>query len=170
MTLDFNPLKAICQETAQTRLQGVSPPQGYSDTKPTRKGQQGAPEAAVADAGTLQREIREGIRAGDDPTFLLLKAVECIGILTGNRLFGVDATEDMRLVMPGALDGGRLPLQWRMEETRERLARLRSVYESGDPLSLVERERVVAAISAHVDALESMEREIEKEGKNESKQ
>ena len=161
MKLDFHPLKAICQETAQTRIQEAEPERGYSDTSPAENGRQRATRAATGDAAALQQEIRESIRAGADPGPLLLKALDCIGLLTGNRLFSVDAAEDMRLVMPGVVDSDNLPLQWRIEEARERLARLRTLYDTGT-LAVAERERVRAAINAHVKALEYMERAMDK--------
>jgi len=38
-------------------------------------------------SGQLQNEITKGIQTGEKPEFLLLKAIKCINLMTGNGLF-----------------------------------------------------------------------------------
>jgi hypothetical protein len=46
-------------------------------------------------AGNLRGEITRGVRAGQDPGELLLKALECISLMTGDRVFYEQNRQDL---------------------------------------------------------------------------
>jgi len=46
----------------------------------------------------LQSKITKGIQAGEKPELLLLKAVKCISLMTGNELFYTQAENDIKKV------------------------------------------------------------------------
>ena len=46
-------------------------------------------------AGSLRAEISKGVRAGQDPGELLLKALECISLMTGDRVFYEQNRQDL---------------------------------------------------------------------------
>lgn len=46
-------------------------------------------------AGTLRSEILKGLRAGEDPRAILLKAVECISLMTGDVVIYAQSKKDL---------------------------------------------------------------------------
>ena len=46
-------------------------------------------------AGTLRSEILKGLRAGEDPRAILLKAVECISLMTGDTVIYSQSKKDL---------------------------------------------------------------------------
>ena len=49
-------------------------------------------------AGTLREDIVKGIQSGEDPVALLLKAVECISLMTGDTVIYAQSKEDILAV------------------------------------------------------------------------
>lgn len=49
-------------------------------------------------AGTLRSELTLGIQRGEDPLALLLKAVECISLMTGDTVIYAQSKADIRAV------------------------------------------------------------------------
>lgn len=49
-------------------------------------------------AGTLRTDITKGIQNGEDPLALLLKAVECISLMTGDTAIYAKSKEDLLAV------------------------------------------------------------------------
>ena len=49
-------------------------------------------------AGTLREEILKGVKAGEDPRALLLKAVDCIGCMTGDTVIYSQCKADVARV------------------------------------------------------------------------
>lgn len=52
----------------------------------------------IKKAGDMIPEITKGILAADNPLALLLKAIECIGIMTGNNAFYSQSLNDIKTV------------------------------------------------------------------------
>ena len=50
---------------------------------------------AIHKAGTLTSEITKGIQNGEKPEVLLLKAVECISLMTGDKVFYENAARKL---------------------------------------------------------------------------
>jgi len=46
-----------------------------------------AHQDAIIKAGQLTSDITKGIQSGEKPEILLLKAIECISLITGDKLF-----------------------------------------------------------------------------------
>ena len=56
----------------------------------------------------LQAEILKGIKKGEAEAVLLLKAVEAISLMTGNELFFLQASEDLRAIYGRGLQSAPL--------------------------------------------------------------
>lgn len=106
-------------------------------------------------AGMLRAEILKGVRNGESPTALFLKAAECIGLMTGDRIFYDQIKADVLTIWGDALrDPAALEMQ--LQETRERLQKLQQVLE-GDDLTGDEKERLQKAVKQHKAKAENIE-------------
>lgn len=101
----------------------------------------------IARSGQLRTDIIKGVKAGESPYKLLLKAIECISLMTGDRLF-LDATKaDIKSIYGAGLLEGE-PLQTELEEVQGRLAKLEQAAErEGEPED--SKRRIQNAIKAH---------------------
>ena len=97
-------------------------------------------------SGQLRTDILRGVRAGEAPQALLLKAVECISLMTGDRLFYSQIQQDLKAVWgEGFLD--RIPLEWELEEVQRRLKNMLEALDRETPPD--SKERIQRAIEAH---------------------
>lgn len=106
-------------------------------------------------SGQLRSELLKGVKAGEAPQSLLLKAVECISCMTGDTLFYNQMKSDLKAIYgEGFLD--EIPLEWELEEVRKRTEKLQEALhrEGTDTAS---REQIQRAIEAH----RRKERELE---------
>lgn len=107
-------------------------------------------------SGQLQAAILKGIQAGEPLYSLFLQAARAISLMTGDQVFYNQVEADILAIYGAGLLQAE-PLRKDLEDTRERLQRLRKSQErERDPDT---RERIKAAISAHeskVDELESI--------------
>ena len=55
-----------------------------------------AHQDAIRKAGQLTNEITKGIQAGQNPLNLLLKAIKCISLMTGDNLFYEQNKSDLK--------------------------------------------------------------------------
>lgn len=109
-------------------------------------------------AGSLRSEILKGIKRGEDPVKTLLKAVECISLMTGDTVIYTQAREDIRTIYGWGL-GDPGALQEELEAVQERLDKLtRAKVPPGQEI------RLQGAIQAHKDLVQDLERAIEKSG------
>lgn len=94
----------------------------------------------------LRTDIMRGVKAGEAPQALLLKAVKCISLMTGDNLFYSQIEQDLKTIWgEGFLD--RIPLEWELEEVQDRIGKmLEALGREEDPDS---RHRLETAISAH---------------------
>lgn len=107
----------------------------------------------------LQTEILKGARSGEDIYNLFLKAVKAISVMTANNLFYVQLEKDiMAIYGQGLLNP--LPLKRELQETRERLAKLREAGER--ELETDVRERIERAKTAHEEKVTELERLLTK--------
>ena len=109
-------------------------------------------------AGTLRSDILKGMKRGEDPLALLLKAVECISLMTGDTVILSQARADILAVYGWGL-GETAPLQDELKHAQERLERLTR---ANTPPG--QEERLQGAIRAHREYIELLERSIQKDG------
>ena len=80
----------------------------------------------IKKAGNCRSEILKGIKRGEDPLALLLKAVECISLMTGDTAIYPQAKGDITAIYGWGL-GYATPLSIQLKEAKERLERLEQV-------------------------------------------
>lgn len=110
-------------------------------------------------AGTLRGEILKGIQSGEAPLELLLKALECIYLMTDDSAGLQQSREDLITVYGYGL-GEQAPLKVRLAETKDRLTRLTRP-ELEEQLTPAEREHLQTAIKAHRSAVDRIEKLLE---------
>lgn len=98
-------------------------------------------------SGSLRADILKGARAGDPIQILLLKAVKCIGYMTGDKLFYEQVQKDLKTICgEGLLEP--IPLEWELDEVKERLKRLEEAY-NRDEIGTDDKARIYKAIEAY---------------------
>ena len=98
----------------------------------------------------LQAEILKGAKAGEDIYSLFLKAVKAVSLMTSNDLFYKQLEADIRTIYgEGLLEP--IPLQMEIQQTQERLQRLREAY-SREPIGSLQK-----AIQAHETRIADLE-------------
>ena len=105
----------------------------------------------------LQSEILKGAREGVDPCVLLVKACRAISAMTGSQVF-TEQVERSLLAVYGESLGVIKPLEMELDETRERLERIRQAVEHCDQIEL--RDSMNNAIRSHMAKIERLENEI----------
>lgn len=121
----------------------------------------GAYQTNIKRAGQLRTDIMKGVKAGDAPQALLLKAVECIALMTGDRLFHEQVEEDMKAIWgEGFLDP--IPLEWALREVKERIANMnRACKEEG--LGSDSKARIERALQEHYRKRDRLKALLEKD-------
>ena len=114
----------------------------------------------IKKAGGIRTEIIKGLNAGEDPLDLLLKAVECISLLTGDTAIYTQGRETIQAVYGWGLRRPA-PLKLELEEARERLSLLTRPGLLEANITEGEHTRIQTAIKAHRELIEGLEREIE---------
>lgn len=110
-------------------------------------------------SGQLQTEILKGVKAGESVYNLFLKAVKAISLMTSNSLFYSQIEGDIKAIYgQGLLDP--LPLQIELQETQERLTRLRET--QAEELENDSRERIGRAIQAHEAKIAQLQGKIDR--------
>lgn len=113
-------------------------------------------------SGGCRSDILKGMKRGEAPLALLLKALECISLMTGDTVILEQGKADITAIYGWGL-GEVAPLQTQLEEARTRLARLtgREPREDLPPAGYRNAEqRIQAAIREHETLIESLERAI----------
>lgn len=121
----------------------------------------GAYQTNIKRAGQLRTDIMKGVKAGDASQALLLKAVECIALMTGDRLFHEQVEEDMKAIWgEGFLDP--IPLEWALREVEERIANMkRACKEEG--LGSDSKARIERALQEHYRKRDRLKALLEKD-------
>lgn len=111
-------------------------------------------------SGSLRVEILKGVKAGELPVSLLLKAAKCISLMTSDTVFYSQLEGDiMAIYGQGLLDP--LTLRIELQQTQERLIRLREAEQrelDGDS-----KERIKRAVKAHEAKIADLESLIQRE-------
>lgn len=98
----------------------------------------------------LRSSILHDIKLGQDPYNLLLKAIECISLMTGEKLYYKQGKDDLQTIY-GAL-GYNAPAEQEVQEVQERLNNLiKALEQEPDRRS---KERINRAIKAHEERKE----------------
>ena len=108
-------------------------------------------------AGMLRSEIIKGIQRGEDPLAILLKALECISLMTGDTAMYSQSKEDLLAVYGWGL-GQPAPLKKELESAKKRLAMLtRPEIAQTAPDA---QKRIQGAIEAHTALIGSLEQAL----------
>ena len=114
----------------------------------------------IKTSSQLQTKILKGAKAGESVYSLLLKACKAISLMTSNSVFYSQLEGDIRAIYgQGLLDP--LPLQIELQETQERLTRLREALNreiEPDP-----KERIQRAVKAHEAKIADLESLIQRD-------
>lgn len=102
-------------------------------------------------AGSLRAEVLTGMKRGEDPARLLLKAVECISLMTGDTAIYTQAQEDLLTIYGWGL-GEPAPLQEELKQAQKRLKRLEAVQ-----VPTGGERRIQGAILAHRELIQRLE-------------
>ncbi|NCD12085.1 MAG: hypothetical protein EOL93_06000 [Epsilonproteobacteria bacterium] len=108
----------------------------------------------IKKAGDMIPEITKGILAADNPLVLLLKAIECIGIMTGNNAFYSQSLNDIKTVYGIGLHDPQA-IEIELQETDSRLAKLWAAINEATP---EEQKNLERAIKAHEQKIEYLKR------------
>lgn len=93
----------------------------------------------------LRADILKTIKEGVDPYNLLLKAIECISLMTGDPYYYKQGKEDIRAIYKAL--GYKAPAEQEAQEVQERLDNLnRALEKEIDP---ADKQRIIKAIQAH---------------------
>lgn len=95
----------------------------------------------------LRTEILKGMKKGEQVQYLFLQAVECISSMTGDKAF-FNQIEAELLAIYGEGLLNKIPLEWKLQETEDRLNKLREAC-SRDATSPDSKKRIEQAIREH---------------------
>ena len=110
-------------------------------------------------AGRLRSDILKGLRSGEDPLAILLKALECISLMTGDTMIYTQSKADLLAIYGWGLEQPA-PLELELEEAKTRLAMLTRPDLATDRLPLDTRERIQRAVTAHREQIERLEQAL----------
>ena len=110
-------------------------------------------------SGSLRSEILKGVKAGESTQLLLLKAVECISCMTGDKLFYSQIDGGLKAIY-GEAFLEEIPLEWELEAVEDRLQKLKEALTR--ELEPDARQRVQSAIKAHEERIGSLKGLLEK--------
>ena len=113
----------------------------------------------IRESGILRTDILKGAKAGEPPVALLLKAVKCISLMTGDTVFYSQLEGDIKSIYGAGLLEPE-PLKIEIQETRERLQRLQKALER-DTEPADSKQRIERAIQAHKDRISQLQGLIE---------
>lgn len=114
----------------------------------------------IKTSSQLQTEILKGAKAGESVYSLLLKACKAISLMTSNSVFYSQLDGDIRAIYgQGLLDP--LPLQIELQETQERLTRLREALNR--EIEPDAKERIQRAVKAHEAKIADLESLIQRD-------
>lgn len=146
-------------------LEGQQAKKLYLDTQREREDRQRSLEVYrtyqenIKTSSQLQTKILKGLKAGEDVYSLFLKAAKAISLMTSNSVFYSQIEGDIKAIYgQGLLDP--LPLQIELQETQERLTRLREAEQrelDGDS-----KDRIKRAIKAHEAKIADLETIIQR--------
>jgi len=104
-------------------------------------------------AGQLRADINKGVQAGEPIYKLLLKAIECISLMAGEKLF-YDANKENLQTIYGIL-GEPEAIETEHQEVQQRLNNLKAAYDREEAADT--KRRIQNAIKAHEDKLNKLQ-------------
>lgn len=104
-------------------------------------------------AKQLRADINKGVQAGEPIYKLLLTAIECISLMTGEKLF-YDMNKNNLQTIYGIL-GEPEAIELERQEVQERLNKLNAAYEREEATDA--KQRIKNAIKAHQDKLNKLQ-------------
>ena len=113
----------------------------------------------IKESGSLRTDILKGTKAGEPPVALLLKAVKCISLMTGDTVFYSQLEEDIKSIYGAGLLEPE-PLKIELQETQKRLQRLQKALERNTETA-DSKERIKRAIEAHKARISQLQGLIE---------
>lgn len=114
----------------------------------------------IKTSSQLQTEILKGAKAGESVYSLFLKACKAISLMTSNSVFYSQLEGDIRAIYgQGLLDP--LPLQIELQETQERLTRLREALNR--EIEPDAKDRIQRAVKAHEAKIADLESLIQRD-------
>lgn len=117
-------------------------------------------KSEIALAEQLRGEVMRGLRNGEPVERLLLKAVQSIALRENDTVSYPEAKKTLIAIYGDAL-GEPIPLQIELEETQERLEKLRKAYQEGEGVEPWDvQERVKNAIRAHESRVSLLKEKI----------
>lgn len=111
----------------------------------------------IKKAGSCRSDVLKGIKRGEDPLDLLLKAVECISLMTGDTVIYTQAKEDITAIYGWGL-GYKQPLHLQLREARDRLRRLEQATVLPE-----DRHRLNNAIKEHEELIAMLQAMMKRE-------
>lgn len=112
----------------------------------------------IKTSSQLQAEILKGAKAGESVYSLLLKACKAVSLMTSDSAFYSQLEEDIRAIYgQGLLDP--LPLRIELQQTEERLIKLREAFNR--EIEQDAKGRIQRAIKAHEAKITELENLIE---------
>ena len=103
----------------------------------------------IRESGSLRTDILKGAKAGEPPVALLLKAVKCISLMTGDTVFYSQLEGDIKSIYGAGLLEPE-PLELELKGVQERLQNLQKALER-DTEPADSKQRIERAIQAHRD-------------------
>lgn len=104
-------------------------------------------------AGQLRTDINKGVQAGEPIYKLLLKAIECISLMTGEKLF-YDMNKKNLQTIYGIL-GEPEAIEIERQEVQQRLTNLKAAYVREEQTDA--KRRIQNSIKAHEDKLNKLQ-------------
>ena len=111
-------------------------------------------------AGNLRAEILLGIKQGEDPLDLLLKALECIGNMTGDGALLKNGRDSLITIYGRGLDNKRA-LALELEDAEKRLALLLRPELITQETKPAEKSRILWAREAHQALVQDLRDKLE---------
>ncbi len=103
----------------------------------------------IKESGSLRTAILKGAKVGEPPVALLLKAVKCISLMTGDTVFYSQLEGDIVSIYGAGLQEPE-PLELELKGVQERLQNLQKALER-DTEPADSKQRIERAIQAHRD-------------------
>lgn len=109
----------------------------------------------IKKAGGLIPEITKGILAAENPLALLLKAINCIGLMTGNSVIYSQCLTDIKTVYGIGLHDPQA-VEIELQETDSRLAKLWAAINSATPEEQKNLERAIKEYEQRIEYLKKL--------------
>lgn len=107
----------------------------------------------IRKAGGLRTEITKGIQAGQSTYQLLLKAMECISLMTGDGGFYSQGKGDLQKLY--GIFGDESAKESELEEVQQRLTRLLEAYDREQNAD--DKRRIKTAIDRHQERINELQ-------------